>query len=116
MKKLFVLTAALAFSFAVMAQCPGSVARAAAIKANAEKTCADWRAEGKCPKTENTTCADLRAAGKCPRANAQAAAAEAPKQGCARVEGQASCCSQTKVAEKTEKTRESRRAGNRKRR
>ena len=110
MKKLFVLTTVLTFSFAVMAQCPGSVARAAAIKANAEKTCADWKAENKCPRTaaESASCADQRAAGKCPKANAQATAQAAPT-GCGGCSKQAAEKSEVKPKTNSKATQRSQR-------
>jgi hypothetical protein len=71
MKNLFVLATALVFSFAVMAETKTQTTTA--TKADTEKTCADWKEEGKCPRaTENTRCSELQAAGKCPKANAEA--------------------------------------------
>ena len=119
MKKLFVLTAALAFSFAVMAQCPGKAqcqksAQNNAVKADTEKTCADWKAEGKCPRTpESAPCSELKAAGKCPKTNTERVTTPRQKTSCARAEGQSTCCSAKKAGERTEASPRARKGGKR---
>jgi hypothetical protein len=70
MKKLFVLATVLAFSVAV-------IAKNSTVKLNTEKTCAEWRDEGKCTRVaDNATCAVQREAGKCPKAAAAKPATE----------------------------------------
>jgi hypothetical protein len=78
MKKLFVFIAALAFSIAIMAQTPARVEQKPAVKADTEKTCAEWQAEGKCTRVaDGANCTTQREAGKCPKHNAAEAAKKA---------------------------------------
>jgi hypothetical protein len=95
MKKLLVLATLLAFSFAVMAQCPGKAGQTAK-----EKTCTEWQAEGKCPKADGKSPCG-KADGKCPKDAKPCATADAKSGGgCAKAEGQSSCCNSKKEAEK----------------
>jgi len=114
MKKLFVLTAALAFSFAVMAQTRDTTATRPS-----ERTCAEWRAAGRCPKPEDRRpCSEIKAAGECPKANAQARERRVSertqtvteKRSCPRQEGQA-CCKSRNQEGRTDATQGPRRGG-----
>ncbi|MCL2291043.1 MAG: hypothetical protein FWC34_10160 [Bacteroidetes bacterium] len=93
MNKLFVLVTALVVSFSAMAQTSARAGQnqastqtrpsqtASTIRQNqpaaeakqdtvarARKSCADWVADGKCPKAnEGGRCSDHKASGKCPR-------------------------------------------------
>jgi uncharacterized low-complexity protein len=83
MNKLFVLSAVFLFSFPAMTQTPARTnqtqtpARVQQIQSSTQakqdtiarrKSCADWIAEGKCPKAnDGGRCSDHKASGKCPR-------------------------------------------------
>ena len=84
MKKVFIFALLATFAFVVIAQRSGNRDRGrdtsnemAQTSQSADtvarpvaeaKTCADWVAEGECPRaTEQGSCADFKAAGRCPK-------------------------------------------------
>jgi hypothetical protein len=106
MKKLAVLITALVFSFVVVAQNRTQPQTTPAVKSDTEKTCADWKAEEKCPRTldASKSCSEYRKEGKCPKINAaEAAKKETDTKSCSKSQGGCGGCKNKQQQQKQQR-------------